>query len=209
MFNALTFDKDVAKRAGGIADSRVFYIGDDKTDGAENFRIVGEDFTGRLDGNIYLESLLLGDEIIDAVIDHVLGSKCKLIISACRTLDEVGVCDKKYGVTPIGLAHKFGLLDGAFIAGGTYLDKDDIDLIGQSGAGIILTPSMSMGLGEGIPPIRMMLTLGARVYIGTGMREFNPDGDLEFEKRLIMLAASGALCTRGAVSMEALDEMTR
>lgn len=208
MFNALTFDKDVAKRAGGRADSRVFYAGADCVPGAENFRIIDEKFSGKPDGNVYLDSVLLGDETIDAVIDHVLGTKCKLIISACRTLDEVGRCDKKYGVTPIGLAHRYGLLDGAYVAGGTHLDKDDIDLINQSGAAIIITPSMSMGLGEGIPPVRMMLTLGARVYIGTGMKEFNPEGDTEFEKRLIMLAASGELRTRGAISREALDKMT-
>ena len=209
MFNALTFDIETAKRAGG--DLRVFYAGetDPHIPGAEFFRIVPDGFSGDLEGNVYLPSLLVSDATTDAVMDHVLSGRGKLIVSACRTLEEVGTCDKRYGVTPVGLAHKYGLLDGAFVAGGTYLDKDDIDLINQSSAEIIVTPSMSMGLGEGIPPLRMMLTFGASVHIGTGLRDFNPEGDLSFEARLLSLSVSGALCTPGAIPEKEIEKMLK
>lgn len=209
MFNALTFDKDIEKRAGSSDCSRIFYVGKTplRKERITDFMPVDGDFTGKLTGNVYLSSVLLDPHIVDAVIDHVLSEKCDLIVNACSTLEEVGVCDKRYGCTPVGLAHKFGLLDGAYIAGGTYLDKDDIDLIIQSGAKVILTPSTTMGEGQGIPPLRMLLTLGATVYLGTGSAEYNPTADLLFEKNLISLAVSGAHCTRHAVSEADLRQM--
>lgn len=211
MFNALTFDKDILKRAGSKDCSRVFYAGKTKIadNKITNFLLVDDEFDGKFIGNVYLSSVLLDDRIIDNVIDYVLTSKCKIIINACSTLDEVGECDKRFGATPIGLAHKFGLLDNAYVAGCTYLDKDDIDLINQSGAEVILTPSTTLGEGMGIPPLRMLVSLGAIVHLGTGLADYNQDGDLLFEKKLISLAVSGAHCTRRAVNETELEKMLK
>lgn len=207
MFNALTFDDDITERAGSKLCSRVFHVGGRDISSFEVRNFTDASSGARLLGDVYLPSLLVGDDIVDTVTEHVLTTGCKLIISACNTLDEVGSCDKRFGVTPVGLAHKLGLLDGAYIAGGVYLDKDDIDLINQSGAKVILTPSDSLGYGHGIPPLRMLLNLGADVYIGTGTGKYDRDADLDFEKRLLALAVSGALCTRDAVPLEILDEL--
>lgn len=209
MFNALTFDENVLESAGGKRCSRVFYAGARPINAPNvtNFSIVSADFKGEIQGDLYLTTVLLPDDTLDKVIEHCLTTKCRMIVSACTTLDEVGTCDKRYGATPIGLAHKFGLLDGAYVAGGVYLDKDDIELIVQSDAKIILTPSTSMGEGCGIPPLRMLASMGAKVYLGTGMAQYNPDADIIFEKRLISLAVSGMNCTRNAVSENYLNAM--
>lgn len=209
MFNALTFDENIHKRASGKICSRVFFVGTKRIDAPNviNFLRIDEKFTGEPKGDIYLDSMLLDGDIIDKVIEHVLSTNCRLIINACSTLDEVGTCDKRYGVTPIGLAHSCGLLEGAYVSGGVYLDKDDIDLIVQSNAKVILTPSTSMGEGFGIPPLRMLASLGATVFLGTGKSEYNPDADLMFEKRLISLAVSGVNCTRNAVGEDYLNGM--
>ncbi len=211
MFNALTFDKDILKRAGSKNCSHIYYVGKTpiKADKVTDFLLVDEEFDGKFNGNVYLSSLLLDDRIIDDVIDYVLSEKCKIIINACSTLNEVGECDKRFGATPIGLAHKFGLLDGAYVSGCTYLDKDDIDLINQSGAKVILTPSATLGEGMGIPPLRMLISLGAIVHLGSGLAEYNKEGDMIFERNLISLAVSGAHCTRHAVSDADLDKMLR
>lgn len=210
MFNALTFDEKIMTRAGSKRCSRVFYAGRNPivADGVENFLYVDDGFAGRLRGDLYLTTVMLPDKLLDDVIDHALTTKCKVMINACSTLDEVGTCDKRYGATPVGLAHKYGLLDNeAYIAGGVYLDKDDIELIVQSGSKVILTPSTSMGEGHGVPPLRMLASLGADVRLGTGLAEYNPDGDLLFERRLIALAVSGVNCTKHAVGVEFLDTM--
>ena len=90
-----------------------------------------------------------------------------------------------------------------------YLDKDDIDLIVSSGTRVILTPSDSLGHGCGIPPLRMLHTLGAVVSLGTGSGTFNANADLVFEQRLICLAASGILCTPDPVPKDFADSMLR
>ncbi len=211
MFNALTFDEEILKRAGSKNCSHIYYAGKKEIGGDKvtNFRIVDEDFRGKVTGNVYLSSVLLDEDIIDKVIESVLTEKSKIIINACSTLDEVGSCDKRYGVTPIGLAHKYGLLEGAYVAGCTYLDKDDIDLMIQSGAEAILTPSLTMGEGMGIPPLRMLVSLGATVHLGSGSAEFNKEGDMLFEKNLISLAVSGANCTRKAIAESDLEKMLK
>lgn len=209
MFNALTFDKDILKRAGSQCCSRVFYAGRTPlaADKVTNFRYVDENFDGELRGDIYLATVLLPDRLADAVIEHALSTHCRMMINACSTLDEVGTCDKKYGATPIGLAHKWGLLDGAYVAGGVHLDKDDIELIVQSDAQVVLTPSTSMGEGHGVPPLRMLETLGAKVRLGTGLPDYNAAADLVFEQRLIALAVSAVNRTRAAVDEEFLAAM--
>ena len=207
MFNALTFDNEIMSRKCASDYTAVFHAGEKRVNHprVKNFITNGENMLAG-DG-IYLPSVLSDDDIIDRVIEGVLGEKRRILINVCSDLEEVGTCDKRYGATPVGLAHKYGLLENAVVCGCTYLDKDDVDLIVQSGARVILTPSLTMGEGKGIPPLRMLLSLGAEVYLGSGGAEFNPDGDINFELRLIELAVSAALGTKNPVNKNVLKKM--
>lgn len=211
MYNAITFNKNVLKCVGAKAFTHINYVGSDKIsdERVTNFLLVDDLCSGELSGNLYISSLMLDDKKIDKVIEHRFRTHCSLMVQACSTLYEVGTCHKKYGLSPIEYAHKLGLLEESFIVGAVHIERDDIDLINQSNAKIILTPSDSMWKGEGIPPLRMMLNLGADVYLGTGEGLKNPECDLEFEKRLIALSVSGLLNEAHAISDEVLDEMTR
>lgn len=197
--NAFSSDPHILARRGASDCDRIFYVGHGRMtdDRILHFVPFGAE---RLSGDgVYLPSVFSSDEAIDEAIELVLRG-APVIASCCLTLDEVGTCDKKFGVTPIGLAHKYGLLgENTYIAGAVYLDKDDIDLIVQSGAKVVLTPSDSMGNGCGIPPLRMLCTLGAEVYLGTGSGEYDEDADMDFEERLLRLSVSGALCTKDPV----------
>ena len=207
MFNALTFDNDIMSRPYASRYTAVFHAGETRIDDPKvaNFITGG---AGLRDGDgIYLPCIMADDAVIDRAIEGVLGEKRRIIINVCSDLEEVGTCDKRYGATPVGLAHKYGLLDGAFVCGCSYVDKDDVDLIVQSGARVILTPSLTMGEGKGIPPLRMLLSLGAEVHIGTGTAEFDPEGDLGFELRLIGLAVSAALGTKYPIDKNDLKKM--
>ena len=128
-----------------------------------------------------------------------LTTKNEVIINACTSLEEVGTCDKNYGMSPIFYAEKLGILEDSYISGCVHIGKDEIDLIKQSNAKIIITPSTSMGKGEGIPPLRMMLSLGVSVMLGTGVETYNSAGSIEFESKLISLAVSGLLRTENAI----------
>ena len=207
MFNALTFDNAILSRRFASDYDLVFYAGETRIEHPKVVNFVSDGKFKSADDGVYLSSILASDEVIDRAIESVLGEKRRIIINVCSDLDEVGTCDKRYGATPVGLAHKFGLLDGAFVCGCSYLDKDDVELIVQSGAKVILTPSLTMGEGRGIPPLRMLVTLGADVYIGTGDAEFDPEGDLGFELRLLELAVSASLGTKNPIDKNVLKKM--
>ena len=207
--NALTFDENILSASGSAPCGKIFYAGGGRLSDERvvHFVTAGSGADCERGDGVYLPSVM-DDAAADEAIERAAEGG-RIIISACVTLDEVGTCDKKYGATPVGLAHKLGLLgESTYIAGGVYLDKDDIDLIVQSGAKVILTPSDSLGFGCGIPPLRMLETLGARVLLGTGSGRFNAEADLGFERRLMLLAASGMLCTPDPVSEDFLSRMT-
>lgn len=205
LYNALTFDDGIMQRTGSLACGRINYVGVKDVIGAVCYVPVGQAISGAR--HVYVDDLF-----DDAQLDRAIELKAdgaELLISCCRTLYEVGLCDKRHSVTPIGWAHKLGLLENAKIGGAVCLDKDDIDLIIQSSAEVILTPSSSMGRGEGIPPVRMLLSLGAAVRLGSGEQEYNPDGDMTFEARLLSLAASGELRTKDALTLSAATDLCK
>ena len=209
MFNALTFDRNITKKEGDKHCRRIFYAGSDfiADDTVENFLLVSPTFEGKVQGNVYVESLSLSDKLLDELINNYLEGKSKIILNLSSTLDEVGSFDKKYGYSPVFFAEKLGLLEGAYVAGATYVDKDDLDIIKQNNAEIIITPSLTLGDGLGIPPIRMMETLGIKTHLGTGLSEYNPNANLLFERDLIRFAASGYLCTKDALSDDFLRKL--
>lgn len=208
MLNAFTTDSDILARSGARVCDAIFYAGEGRLADPKVTHFVRAGGERRPSDGCYLPSLSDGDAVDDAIDAYSCGRP--LILSACATLEEVGTFDKKYGMTPIGYAHSCGLLGkGSFVSGCVYLDKDDIDLIVSSGTRVILTPSDSLGHGCGIPPLRMLHTLGAVVSLGTGSGTFNADADLVFEQRLICLAASGILCTPDPVPKDFADSMLR
>ena len=204
-YNALTFDSNILKCAGSKSCSRINYVGEAQLESVNIFTPIERALGG--ESGVFLSSLENYD-LTDKALE-MAASGSKLMISCSQTLDEVGKCDKKFGMTPVGLAHQLGLLDGALVCGANYLDKDDVLLIIQSGAKVILTPSTSMGSGFGIPPLRMLLSLGATVHLGTGDFAYNRQANLEFEAKLISLAVSGALCTKDAVSPSEIKKLLR
>lgn len=208
MLNAFTTDGGILARSGAKDCDRIFYAGEGRSDDPRVTHFVRAGGERRPSDGCYLPDLSDGDAVDDAIDAFSYGRP--LILSACATLEEVGTFDKKYGMTPIAYAHSCGLLgQGSFVSGCVYLDKDDIELIVSSGARVILTPSDSLGRGCGIPPLRMLHTLGAAVSLGTGSGAFNTEADLVFEKRLICLAASGILCTPDPVPKDFADSMLR
>ena len=168
MLNAFTTDSDILARSGARVCDAIFYAGEGRLADPKVTHFVRAGGERRPSDGCYLPSLSDGDAVDDAIDAYSCGRP--LILSACATLEEVGTFDKKYGMTPIGYAHSCGLLGkGSFVSGCVYLDKDDIDLIVSSGTRVILTPSDSLGHGCGIPPLRMLHTLGAAVSLGTGL----------------------------------------
>jgi len=199
MINALTFNlpHKNCKSATVVVKTKLEFQKFSDSKNIVFYQLIDNDFDGEFFlNNIYLKSLFLKDNIIDAVIGKVLKGNFLIIIDACRNLKEVGACDVKYGGSPIMYANKLGLLQNAMIAGAVYLDKDDLDLIIQSNAKLILTPSFDAQKGNGIAPLKMIKSKNALYELGTMDNSTNITGDIGFEKQILKLLVNGSMCEK-------------
>lgn len=156
------------------------------------------------DENIFLSDLEVNEKILDYAIEHKLKNKTQFMARACGTLEEVGRFDVKYGLSPIMFLNKLGLLSGAKIAGGIYLDNDDVSLMVQENASLILTPSYDFGRGGGIPNTVSYLRRGLKISVGIADLKYNETADLKFELKLLKLITSAHLCKEDALKDEEL-----
>lgn len=84
-----------------------------------------------------------------------------------ETLDEVGECDKKYGVTPIGLLEEYAILDNNhMLIGCENCDKEDATLLGEHDSFVCVTPTNSLRNGKGIAPIVALKNAGVNLCVG-------------------------------------------
>lgn len=146
------------------------------------------------------------DATVDAVIEARLGKGAELIVAAAYSLDETGAIEVRTHLSPVQLLHKLGLLDGVSVVGGVHLDRDDVDLMAQSGARLILCPSSSMGYGYGFPHY-VMAKRKLTVLLGSGDNAYNQSGDMLFEARLLMLGTNCDMRSKSAVSKEEVSAL--
>jgi formiminoglutamate deiminase len=72
------------------------------------------------------------------------------------------------GLTPTGVLAELGALTPRIsLVHATHLSDDDIDLIGSSGATVVMCPTTEADLGDGIGPARRLADAGARIAIGS------------------------------------------
>lgn len=142
-----------------------------------------EDLKGE---RICLSSLNLPDEVLDACIEYVLSNKCEFMVRACENLTESGFLESKYHLSPIMILHKIGLLDNAIVVGANHIDKDDLDLMIQCNAKIVLLPSYSMGKGNGFAPLSFVKNK-IDLLFGTADNSYNEKGSIKLEGYLARL----------------------
>ena len=152
---------------------------------------------------ICISSLTLPDEVIDACIEYVLENKPKLYVVACVSLGDVGIIEARFHLSPIMLLHKLGLLDqNCTIVGANYLDNDDVDLMAQCGASVVLCPSYSLGGGYGFPNVVPLLKKLNEVTLGTFDNQFNASGSVMDEARLLYLGTACSMRSENALTLE-------
>ena len=147
--------------------------------------------------------VLTDDNLTDAVAEAVLSGKASAICAAGYSLDESGAADVRFHLSPVQLLHKIGLLDGGTIVGGVYLDRDDVDLMAQCGAKLILCPTSSMGYGYGIPHYPAYIRK-LDVSLGSGDNRFNRGGDMLTEARALVLGCNSEMRDENAVDLKKL-----
>lgn len=161
--------------------------------------------TDKLYGDkIFLRSLLLPDIILDECIDFCLENHPNLIVCAGDDLYDSGKIEAKYHLSPIMLLHKMGLLDeNCSVLGGICIDRDDVDLMAQCGAKLIVCPSYSLGNGRGMPLVSPALGK-IDISVGTYDNSFNADGNIIEEARLLLLGTNSVMRKKDAIEFDTL-----
>ena len=153
-------------------------------------------------GNIYLPDML-DESLLESACDYLITSGANAIVHAAYDMEEAGIIEARYKLSPIMLLHKLGILSQCTIAGGVCLDNDDLDLMAQEGVPLVLLPTADAGYGHGFAPVCAAVHRGLRVGIGTFDGKYNKSADLDCELRFLTLTANAEMRTENA-----LDERT-
>lgn len=97
-----------------------------------------------------------------------LDSPCHLHLAEASY--ERAQVEERYGTTPVRLLAREGLLSERLVAIHTvWADDEELDLLAESGAGVVHCPGANAFLGDGMARVPEMLARGIRVALG-------PDG---------------------------------
>jgi len=103
---------------------------------------------------------------------------------ANETVDEVDPIVEERGRRPLEWARDLGLCrEGNFLAHGVHLDENEIDLLAETGTGVVHCPASNMKLASGMAPVQRLLDAGVAVGLGTDGAASNNDLDLFDELR--------------------------
>lgn len=110
----------------------------------------------------------------------------------------------QHGVGPVEHLKNLGVLGSGFVAvHAVHVTKDDMDILAESGTGVVHCPESNMKLASGAAPVAELLARGVPVAIGTDGPASNNNLDLFEEMRSASLMAK--LISRDP---EALDAHT-
>ena len=85
-----------------------------------------------------------------------------------ETREEMHSIADPVGSTPVRHLEKLGLLDRDTICVHcVWCDEQDLDILAQTGAGVIVCPQSHLKLASGMAPLKAMLAKGIRVGLGT------------------------------------------
>lgn len=92
----------------------------------------------------------------------------KLTVHACESKQEIEYVKRKYGITPIKLLHKNKLLNkNTLLIHCCYLNKEDINIIKETGASVVVCFNSNLKLGNKCCNVNRLLKNKINVMIGT------------------------------------------
>ncbi len=89
-------------------------------------------------------------------------------IHTAETEQEADMIQGEPGDSPVRHLHKLGILDSETVCiHAVWLDEQDLDILAETGAGVVVCPQSNLKLASGTAPLQAMLARGIRVGIGT------------------------------------------
>jgi len=103
---------------------------------------------------LYIDDVTKYIQDYECIVSFCIDYRIVVIANAGSTLEEMGRCDKQFGMTPVGLLEDYGVLDlEPIILGGANLDKDDYEKLSYYNATLCLNITNDMLNGNGIAQI--------------------------------------------------------
>jgi 5-methylthioadenosine/S-adenosylhomocysteine deaminase len=112
------------------------------------------------------------------------------------------------GRRPLEAAREWGLLSEAdFLAHGVHLDDAEVEVLAETGTGVVHCPASNMKLASGTAPVQRLRDAGVPVALGTDGAASNNDLDGFGEMRDAAMVGKLAAGDAAAVPAEAVVEM--
>jgi 5-methylthioadenosine/S-adenosylhomocysteine deaminase len=106
-------------------------------------------------------------------------------IHLAETKDEVDLCLKQYGKTPVEYLHDLGLLNNRLLAAhAIHLTDGDIQLLAEHDVATSYNPSSNMKLADGVAKVPELMAAGVRLGLGTDSNLSNNNLDMFEEMRI-------------------------
>ncbi len=183
--------------------SKVIYCGSEKFD--DDKIVVYEEFGATATGDIFVPSML--DDRFEDACDYVLSNRKRMIVRAAYDLNEAGLIEARYKLSPIMLLHKLGVTEYCTVVGGVCLDNDDLDLMAQEDIPLVVTPTASAGYGFGFAPVCAAIRRGIRVGVGTFDGKYNVDADLNAEMKFLLLTSNAEMRGENSLREEEIKKI--
>ncbi|MCO8242799.1 MULTISPECIES: amidohydrolase [unclassified Haladaptatus] len=194
----------------------VVTIGKDKKAAREDFETslsIAEEFDGAADGRLSTavkpHSLTTVDEeYLDEYIPRAREAGVPVHYHANETRDEVAPIVEERGERPLEYARDKGMTEeGDFIAHGVHVNTTEIELLAETGTGVVHCPASNMKLASGMAPVQAMLDAGVTVGLGTDGAASNNDLDMFGEMRDAAMLGKLAANDASAVPAEEVVKM--
>lgn len=125
-----------------------------------------------------------------------------------ENLNRTGEISQKYGgVMPAQVLEKFGFLDReCTIVGAMYADKDDLTILGDYDAKVVLCPRSFASKGGTFANLKLLQKYDLKLFLGTF--DFN-EIDFEKEKEFLKLTNCALHESKDAISDEFLNKISK
>ncbi len=170
---------------------------------------VAREYDGLADGRVRTAFMphsltTVGTEFFEEYVPQAREAGVPVHVHANETRGEVDPIVEERGMRPLEYAREVGLLEPEdFLAHGVHSDEVEIDLLAETGAGVVHCPASNMKLASGMAPVQDMLDAGVAVGIGTDGAASNNDLDMFGEMR--DAAMLGKLAAEDASAVAAPD----
>jgi len=169
----------------------VVTVGKDERDAREDAEegiAVAQRLDGSADGRVRTAFMphsltTVSDAVIEEYAPSAREAGVPVHLHANETRGEVEPFEER-GERPLAYARGLGLLAPEdFLAHGVHLADDEVDILAETGAGVVHCPASNMKLASGMAPVQRLLDEGVTVGLGTDGAASNNDLDMFGELR--------------------------